>query len=271
MKRALKFPQIFLIILSILTLSMHAQNNDRWRAGSAKDLSGEVLYLVCYISTPGDSWSKQEKDEMLSKVCDAENWLTLQAEKFSVGITFENVLLNEGNDIIFDTIEPGLALGKERVDWVFRVLKKLGYKNAKQAYRRIKKKYETDNNVVLIMSKVGGRSYSMRYAKGYSKKKYFMEGAIIYHNYPNGALIPLAAVIAHELLHLYGAWDLYTTYAQTIERQQKAQELYPNDIMLRVDHNNNSLNINNLTAWLIGWNKKQEDIFEWFRPSDYKP
>ena len=270
MKRALKFPQIFLIILSILTLSMHAQNNDRWRAGSAKDLSGEVLFLVCYISIPGDSWDIQEKDEMLSKVRHAENWLTSQAEKFSVGISFENVLLDEGNDIIFDSIEPGLATGKERVDWVSRILKKLGYKNAKQAYRKVRKIYRTDNIVVLIMSKGSGRPYSMRYAKGYSKKKYFMEGAIIYNSYPNGTPIPLAAVIAHELLHLYGAWDLYTTYAQTIERQQKAQELYPNDIMLRVDHNINSLNINNLTAWLIGWNKNQEDIFEWFRPSDYK-
>lgn len=270
MNRALKFQQISLILLSILTLSMHAQNKDRWQAGSANNLTGNVLFLVCYISTPGDSWDNQEKDEILNKVRDAENWLTSQSEKFSVGISFENVLLNDGKDIIFDTIEPGLASGKERVDWVFRVLKKLGYKNAKQSYRRIKKQYKTDNIVVLIMSKGVGRPYSMRYAKGYSKKKYFMEGAIIYSSYPNGAPIPIAAVIAHELLHLYGAWDLYSTYAQTIERQQKAQELYPNDIMLRVDHNINPLQINNLTAWLIGWNKNQENIFEWFRPSDYK-
>lgn len=115
-----------------------------------------------------------------------------------------------------------------------------------------------------------GRPYSMRYAKGLNKKKYFMEGTIVYNRYANGAPIPVPAVIAHEILHLYGAWDLYATYAQTKDRQYKANELYPRDIMLRVDHNINSLSIGSLTAWLIGWNKKQEDIYEWFRPSDFQ-
>ncbi len=270
MKRVLKFPQISLILLSILTLSMHAQNKDRWKAGSAKDLTGKVLFLVCYISTPNNSWGENEKGEMIKNLIDAENWLVLQADQFYVKISFQNVILNDDKNITFDTIEPGLATGRERVDWVSRVLKKLGYKNAKQAFRKVRKKYKTDNIVVLIMSKGGGRPYSMRYAKGYNKKKYFVEGTIIYNKYQNGAPMPLSAVIAHELLHLYGAWDLYTTYAQTIDRQQKAQQLYPNDIMLRVDHNIDSLSIGSLTAWLIGWNKNQEDIFEWFRPSDYK-
>lgn len=270
MRLKVQFPAITLLILSILTLSMQAQNNDRWRAGSAKELKGKVLLLVCFISTPDNSWDSFEKDEILTKLSEAEKWLATQSNKYNINIDFSQGILNNGEDIIFDTIEAGMGIGNERIDWVYRVMKKIGYKNSKQAYRRIKRKYQADNIAVIIMAKGGGTPYSMRYRKGYDKKKYFMEGTIVYNTYSNGAPMPLSAVIAHELLHLYGAWDLYKTYAQTTDRQQKAQELYPNDIMLRVDHSFNNLSIDNLTAWLIGWNKNQEEIFEWFRPSDYR-
>ena len=243
MKRVTVLQVVSLLILSTLISSLQAQNRDRWKAGSAYDLSGNVLFLTCYISPPDNIWKKVEKDEMFNKLLEAELWLSTQASQFGVEIDFDNELLNNGEDIIFDTIEPGLGTGKERVDWVSRILKKLGYRNAKQAYRKINRKYNTDNIVVIIMANGVGRPYSMRYAKGLNKKKYFMEGAIVYNRYPNMAPIPVPAVVAHELLHIYGAWDLYATYAQTKERQQKAHELYPNDIMLRVDHNINSLSI----------------------------
>jgi len=270
MKLKVHFPVITLLILSIISSTMQAQNNDRWRAGSLKELSGDVLFLVCFVSTPNDSWKESEKDEILVKLNESENWLKEQANQYDVNIDFKHSLLNNGDDILFDTIEAGMGIGNERVDWVYRVLKRIGYKNSKQAYRIIKRKHKTDNIAVVIMAKAGGTSYSMRYRKGYDKKKYFIEGTIIFDSYSNEAPMPIPAVIAHETLHLAGAWDLYTTYAQTADRQQKAHELYPDDIMLRVDHSLTNINIDKLTAWLIGWNKNQEDIFEWFRPSDYR-
>ena len=101
------------------------------------------------------------------------------------------------------------------------------------------------------------------------KKKYFFESLILYQEYNNGAPIPIDAVFSHEILHLYGAWDLYKTYSQTYDRQQLASELYPDDIMLRVDHNLNSLKVEQLTAYLIGWSKTKPENFEWFRPGDF--
>jgi len=81
--------------------------------------------------------------------------------------------------------------------------------------------------------------------------------------------MPVTSIIAHEILHIYGAWDLYTTYAQTREKQTKATELYPDDIMLRVGYDMEILKVDRLTAWLLGWNTQEEEIFEWFRPGDY--
>ncbi|MFK5856635.1 MAG: hypothetical protein QM503_10925 [Bacteroidota bacterium] len=267
-----RYVTYYLLALSLLIINntTQAQSIDKWKSGSASNLTDDVLLLVCFISTPNDNWSSVEKTEMLNNLVQTENWLKEQSQKYDVKINFKQVLLNEGNDIIFDTIEPGLASGKERVDWVYRVIKKIGYCNSKQACRKIRSKYNVDNIIVIIIAHGNGRPYSMQYAKGINKKKYFTEGMIVYNKYLSGAPMPTTAVLAHELLHLFGAWDLYKTYAQTYDRQIKAHELYPNDIMLRIDHNINTLEIDNLTAWQIGWKNNQEDIFEWFRPSDYK-
>ncbi len=153
---------------------------------------------------------------------------------------------------------------------VYRVMQKRGYSNSKQAARKLKRKYDTDNLQVLIFTKGNGRPYALRYANGMNKKKYFLEGVLIYNNYLNAGPVPIQSVAAHEMLHIYGAWDLYNTYSQSKDRQEKARNKWPNDIMLRVDHDITLLEINELTAWLIGWSRYYNEEFEWFRPSDYK-
>jgi hypothetical protein len=261
---------IFSVLFLFDSLSTIGQNKDRWNAGSAKQLTGNITSLVCFISTKDNIWLAQEKEKILSEITETERWFQNQAGKYNIDIIFNHDFLDSSTDIIFDTIEPGLASGEERVDWVYRIIQKSRYTNLKRATKKFKAKYNSDNLHVLIFAKGRGRSYSMRYAKGMNKKKYYLEGTLIYNEYLNGSPAPMQSIIAHELLHIYGAWDLYSTYAQTPDRQLKAQELYPNDIMLRVDHNITSLKINELTAWLIGWNNKFDSSFEWFRPSDYK-
>ncbi len=249
---------------------LKSQNNDRWRAGSIKNLSGDVTALVCFIQEENNKWTDVEKDQALANVNVSNSWLEEQAGRYDVLLNIKTVVLNDGVPLEFMNINNGRGTGKERVDWVYRVLIKEGYKNSKQAYRKLKRKYHSKQLLVIVMTKEYGRSYSMRYASGYNKKKYFTEGMIYYISYQENASTP-AASIAHEVLHLCGAWDLYTTYAQTSERQSKASELFPNDIMFRVDHNISSLNVDALTAWLVGWNTEEHDIFEWFRPADFKP
>ena len=253
----------------IFPLLLKSQNNDRWCAGSIESLQGEVAALICFIETSDNPWTDIEKKESQNSVNVACNWLENQALRYGVSLVIEERNLNNVNSLVFEFVEEGKGSGKERVDWVYQVVKKIGYKNSKQAYRMLKKKYGCNQFFILVLTKESGVSYSMRYAKGYNTKKYYTEGSIIFKNYHQYAPTPDAS-ISHEILHLCGAWDLYKTYAQKSDRQAKASILYPNDIMLRVDHNIESLNVDVLTAWLIGWNKNEEDVFEWFRPGDFK-
>ncbi len=101
----------------IISITIRSQNNDRWNAGSAKQLTGKTVSMICFISTQDCNWTMQEKDRVLSGISETEEWIIREAEKYNIDLSMHHVVLNPENDIIFDTIEPGLASGNERVDW----------------------------------------------------------------------------------------------------------------------------------------------------------
>ena len=72
--------------------------------------------------------------------------------------------------------------------------------------------------------------------------------------------------MAHEILHQFGAWDLYFGERQTKESAAKAKELYPNSVMINTYKNKSELEIDRLTAWRIGW-YQHEDEFDQFDPA----
>ena len=259
----------FLLILFTFQVNGIAQPNDSWKAGSAYQLFGQSNTVYCFIETADNPWTETEKKASLLALQEAQSWLVQQANRWNTALSFKNHAL-ASEAIVVPAISKGTGSGTERVDWVQQIVCELGYRNAKHAYKHLRRKFGNKNIQLIIFARADGTSYAMRFAKGMRKKKFFLEGILLYQQYSNASAMPTAAVIAHELLHLYGAWDLYTTYAQTADRHAKAIELYPNDIMLRVDFRLETLQIDQLTAWLIGWNKQEEAVFEWFRPSDFK-
>jgi hypothetical protein len=113
-----------------------------------------------------------------------------------------------------------------------------------------------------------GNGYAMPFSSNMNSEKHFVEGAILYEKYlGNGDLA--SSSIAHEILHLYGSWDLYKTFAQTQDREDKARKLFPNSVMLRTSYNIKELNIDEVSQWLIGWNDSPKDWYEWFKPKEY--
>lgn len=68
------------------------------------------------------------------------------------------------------------------------------------------------------------------------------------------------SVIAHEFLHLFGAWDLYITpfdKDRKVRKKKKlAMELFPNEIMAFAYRNIDSLEISQFTRYAIGWDNE---------------
>lgn len=270
MKTGWKTELLLVLIFFSGIFQLYAQPNDRWHGGSATDLKGEVLSLYVFLEATTNPWTAEEKQAKLNELSIAQQWLISQANTWGVPLNFTTKPLSKAVSLQFENIPKATGSGTERTDWAMEILKKSGFRNARQAYRKISRQTGFDNIQLIIFAKAGGISYAMRYAKNFKKQKFFMESVMLYERYDNDAPMPVSAIIAHEILHLYSAWDLYTTYAQTADRHQKAQELFPDDIMLRVGYELNHLKVDDLTAWLVGWNKTEQPIFEWFRPEDFK-
>jgi hypothetical protein len=87
------------------------------------------------------------------------------------------------------------------------------------------------------------------------------------------------SVIAHEFLHLFGAWDLYITpfdkKKTDLKKKQLAMELFPKEIMAFAYRQLDSLEIGNFTKYAIGWekqlDKKYSDLIigKKLKPVDY--
>lgn len=260
----MRFSKLFLSLFFI-PLFVSGQSAENFRAGSANKLEGSVYVLSCFISGPDDAWTYDEKTKILMQLSEANKWLIDQAFASKISLTFERGNYGLKEDIKLPQIERGTASGNEKVDLVSTVLQKVGYKRPLDFYNWVNTYTKCQSSHVLIFVKGNGNSYAMPFRSNGNKELYFVEGAMIYEKYLSDR--PLASSsIAHETLHLYGAWDMYKTYAQTQEKEDKARKLFPNSIMLRTSYNFQELNVDELTAWLIGWNSNQKDWYVWFKP-----
>jgi hypothetical protein len=264
--------KIVLLALSFTFYShiLPAQSNDKWRAGSAYALTGKVYILSAFIGSETEDWTKEEKDKVFALQREACTFIQKQAKNYKENVSFQEGTFGYDKTLYFDELPSGQGSGKEPVDWVGRVLKKAGYKNNLDFSNWVKKNTTCTNSIVLIYLNKSGVSYALPASTEMNQELYFNEGCLVYSYYDTAKKKPLcAATIAHEMLHTFGAWDLYTTFAQSNDREKKARTIYPNDIMLRTSYNINELEIGKLTAWLVGWKLKEEEDFEWFRPKGY--
>jgi len=247
---------------------LQGQDVGKWRAGSASQLTGKVYNLACFVSGPNDEWTYDEKLNIYKLLKESQSWIQKQAQKYNCAVAFEGGNYGLKEDIKLPYIERGTASGKESTDWVSKVLYKVGYKSTLDLYKWVKAYTSCENLQVIIFVKGEGNGYAMACSTEMDKEKYFVEGAVLYEKYNGGGKLA-ASSIAHEVMHLYGAWDLYKTFSQTQDREDKARQLFPNSIMLRTSYDADELEVDALTAWLIGWNKEPKDWYEWFRPKDY--
>lgn len=74
------------------------------------------------------------------------------------------------------------------------------------------------------------------------------------------------AVIAHEFLHLFGAWDLYITpfdnKRAAVRKKAFAMKEFPNEIMAFAHRGLDSLSISPFTKYLVGWEKELDENYK---------
>ena len=113
---------------------------------------------------------------------------------------------------------------------------------------------EYDNWCVLLHINKTGRSYALACnSTFYDYNIYSSERAVMYYSTDTDyTYYSVAGTYAHELLHLFGADDLYDNFISP-DAAEALEHFYPNAIMSVVGNDMEMFGICPYTAYLIGW------------------
>lgn len=226
--------------------------------GSAGVLEGKSVLVSIYIDDQTSKWTTKSKKEAQKKVNCATKYIVKQARSYGKSVEFI-ADATQYTDIgytcrvdmkIKDSIKSQTSL--------YRKVKK--YMDTHIDLTALREKYGTDSIGFLFhVNKSGTSSTLVHYME--DESKYFYECSTLFSKYekkPEGA-----ATYAHEILHLFGARDLYekclpdgitSSFVKYIRRK------FPNEIMYstytlrgRMLKYKITNDIGRVTAYYLGW------------------
>lgn len=227
-----------------------------WR-DSGRKMQGKVFVYTIFVSEDGSdpelnhsSWDKLHK---------AEEWLTAKAREYGKDITFVN-----GEAGLEQTIDHEIAPdGDAPYQWNYLAetyLKAAGFDSVGSFMNWVYEEHGCDRAAIVIMADSRGRSYAM-WSNRRSQKYGLLGCTMIYVHDQHEDELP--ALNSHELLHLFGAMDLYAE-VQGVQNAAFIRDTYPGEIMQDLLPDVNRHCMCPMTAWSTWLSDVQEPWFNSF-------
>ena len=211
-------------------------------------LTGPTLLYEIFVSDRASSWSEERKQAIRRRVDDALAFLVEQGLKYQQRLQFEQVFaepVSLDEEISNESqADPG---------WTARAIEKAGGTDGATLVRQFRQSHKVDNVLILLHLNKPGHSYNISYYRGVPKE-FAAERLILFTHFDSRRQTP-PATYAHEILHGFGAGDLYFPFDQDNGRYVRAKHLFPNDVMFRIDAHIGRLEVDEWTAYRVGWLK----------------
>ena len=255
----MKLKSLFSFILFLfISSSIQGQNYKPSKDKLYQSLIGEVHILTLFVDTDEDYWEDDEKGYYQRQLETSQKWIIDQAKNYDQELEFNNetFFVDNFNSVYLNKIKRGENPKKT----VAKVLDELGYDDFENFQTRNSFDFKEQKLKVVLFVKSYDRSHAYDYFSNAD-----LDLAIIYCKSTNG-MVTNHYVISHEILHQFGAWDLYQGKSQTLENAQRLKELFPNSIMIDVFRNRSKKEVDDLTAWRVGWHVDMDDEYMSFAP-----
>ena len=235
-------------------------------SGSAKELVGDILIVNVMVDDPESEINQQVQDEILDEVRKAGDWLETEAKKR--GKEARIITGKDDKALIIKYNYPKVIVdGALAYDEILNMMKELKTEIG-ACYQNTTEKYNTKNIAFIFSVNKNGRSFACAGSNDEIPEGIFsIEETEPHYFLPFDICIAytmcqweksLYGLYAHELLHLFGAVDLYADYTaisgetldMAVEKQSLIGNYFPEEIML---DSAPPMTICDLTAYLIGW------------------
>ena len=225
--------------------------------GSAAYLKGKNVLLSLFVTTPESSFDEEEQLQMLNKIEKAVTYIEAQAGDYGVPVEIvydftgypdlkmeaaTELLINENEDFV-DRLDEEIARWQEDV----------------LNYEEILAKYEAEGIATMIFVNNPGISYAIVYDGTDSEKETMI---LFARDYYAPGKEETETAYAHEILHVFGAHDLYKDAEFTAEVTDYVALTYPREIMYTVTQTGAQIErvISPITAYHLGWIDEADEI-----------
>jgi len=242
------------------------QARDYEFVGSADDLQGKVLVVTIFLNDSSSYWTYEEENAVKDRIEIAGNFIEDSASYYGKTV---DVISDEGNnaDLSYEFEYSGTVSDFDTLD-----------ENALDPYQeslldaissgipseQLIQKYNAGSIAYVGVVNKNGRSYAYPYDEDYGADYYNECCCLFFTDETYGDEEP-PAVYAHEIMHLFGAEDLYEGTDATYNELSSGQydyivNNYPNEIMYTTyDENGYSVQgrvsneVSDITAYYLGW------------------
>ncbi len=244
------------------TSDANALRPSYWQ-GVCRNLKGKPVVVLLFMDDDETSWSEEEVVSFTNGTVmpalqfiknEAARWgteLDFQVESYSTALT--------GYTLDYFGVMPDNHRKDEYNDQLEQAAGDLGFSSEWVLYSYMQYQHPGQDIVFVMLFNKNGRSFTRIHVEdGYYRG---VEYCIVYSDPAYKA----APVMAHEILHLFGAEDLYAE-AYSEVRASAARERYPTDIMISA-YSLTENNIDAYTAYCIGWTQDIPDVCyleEWY-------
>jgi hypothetical protein len=259
-----------------------------------KRLTGKVvLYGIFVDSKYTNPWSKYDIESTMDSIKNAMAWIESKAIEDSIllNIEFDYHQTPQGRvpikaDLTKKTLSstlyktPQWSGVRDIHRWADKIAKEAGKALPKDEspMTNIKNDLKTRERLIARLRDIHRTD---KVALIYFINNYYKDEISVAFDVSNDNSVEYAvvsfknpSVIAHEFLHLFGAYDLYLTPFDTKKKDKKKKEklveMFPDEIMAYAHRNIDSLQISGFTKYLIGWdNELSQEYQELLWGKDY--
>ena len=204
--------------------------------GINKALRGNVAFCYILVDEQAGRWSAADENAVVNSIRRTSSWLMEEAGKKNVTLNIRNFVFRSKSDVHVD-------LGMSNA-WVKQVMQNMKYTSITELRNHFKNEKRFDDVAVIFLFRYEERSFASRQVALGEGEEY----ATVFYGEKCNTFI-------HEICHLYGACDLY--YTDFVK--EKVRRYLGGSIMC-----SNVLYVDDVTAYVIGWQKELTDMAKAF-------
>lgn len=242
-------------------LDLINQWREDYNLGTCKTLSGNVSVILFYVDDFESVWTDEEMNRFTkNEVEPGLRFLEQEAKKY--GIELNLTIEKSCSGIYYDdeVITSVSNTGFASADVLWQSALQTNYSSSTEMIDAFRSEYETEEIVCFTIFNKSGTAYALNPKKGTDVKidEHCIAFARELNATQNGPAGSQAAIIAHEMLYLYGAENFYAKPS----RQNLAKIYYPRDIMLSAAYDIDTNTVGAATAFYIGWTNTVPEVFK---------